>query len=118
MLQTTGEVPSFVLQTFRLHVSDIFCGRDRHPRTGPAERKVVTAMQQENVLLPIRWDAKKGSLLLGVPLTEKGGTASPKYILNDSLPYGVGQNDLGMDRGQIGIFSQASLSSRPPPGPL
>jgi len=74
---------------------------------------VVTAMQQENVLLPIRWDAKKGSLLLGVPLTEKGGTGSPKYILYDSLPYGVGQNDLGMDRGQIGIFSQASLSNGP-----
>jgi Met-zincin/Domain of unknown function (DUF5117) len=73
----------------------------------------VTAMQQENVLLPIRWDAKKGSLFLGVPLTEKSGTASPKYILYDSLPYGVGQNDLGMDRGQIEIFSQASLSSGP-----
>jgi len=64
--------------------------------------EVVTAMRQENVLLPIRWDAKKGSLLLGVPLTEAEGTASPKYILNDSLPYGVGQNDLGMDRGQLG----------------
>jgi hypothetical protein len=63
---------------------------------------VVTAMQQENVLLPIHWDAKKGSLFLGVPLTEKGGTASPKYILSDSLPYGVGQNDLGLDRGQLG----------------
>jgi hypothetical protein len=74
---------------------------------------MVTAMQQEKVLLPIRWDAKKGSLFLGVPLTEKAGTASPEYILNDSLPYGVGQNDLGMDRGQIGIFSQVSLSGGP-----
>jgi Domain of unknown function (DUF5117) len=77
---------------------------------GAVNAALVTAMQQEKVLLPIHWDAKKGSLLLGVPLTEKAGTASPQYILNDSLPYGVGQNDLGMDRGQIDIFSQVSLS--------
>ncbi len=70
----------------------------------------VTTMQREKVLLPIHWEAKTGSLFLGVPLTEKGGTASPQYILNDSLAYGVGQNDLGMDRGQISIFSGASLS--------
>ena len=68
------------------------------------------AMQQQQVLLPIHWDADKGSLFLGVPLTEKNGTASPQYILADSLPYGVGQNDLGMDRGQISVFSGISPS--------
>ena len=67
-------------------------------------------MQQQQVLLPIHWDADKGSLFLGVPLTEKNGTASPQYILADSLPYGVGQNDLGMDRGQISVFSGVSPS--------
>src|SRR5579863_2144153 len=94
-------------------------GRTLLAQAPPAEQQpaldtaIVTAMQQQKVLLPIRWDAKKGHLFLGVPLTEKGGTASAQYILNDSLPYGVGQNNLGMDRGQIGIFSQASLSSGP-----
>ena len=73
----------------------------------------MAAMQQQNVLLPIHWDAKKGNLFLGVPLTERHGTASPQYILNDSLPNGLGQNDLGLDRGQISIFSQASLSGGP-----
>ena len=68
------------------------------------------AMQQQQVLLPIHWDAVKGSLFLGVPLTERNGTASPQYILDDSLPYGVGQNDLGMDRGQISVFSGVSPS--------
>ncbi len=68
------------------------------------------AMQQQHVLLPIQWDAIKGSLFLGVPLTEMNGTASPQYILDDSLPYGVGQNDLGMDRGQISVFSGVSPS--------
>jgi Met-zincin/Domain of unknown function (DUF5117) len=82
----------------------IFFAAGSTPAQAPPviETAAVTAMQQENVLLPIRWDAKKGSLFLGVPLTEKGGTASPKYILNDSLPYAVGQNDLGLDRGQLG----------------
>jgi hypothetical protein len=70
----------------------------------------VASMQREQVVLPLHWEAKTGSLFLGVPLSERGGTASPQYILNDSLPYGVGQNDLGMDRGQISIFSEASLS--------
>ena len=76
-------------------------------------QETVTAMQQENVLLPIHWDPGQGSLLLGVHLTEKAGTASPQYILNDSLPYGVGQNDLGMDRGQISPSQILSLSSGP-----
>jgi Met-zincin/Domain of unknown function (DUF5117) len=78
--------------------------------SGAVDEATVTSMQRENVLLPIRWEAKTGSLFLGVPLTENGGAASPQYILNDSLPYGVGQNDLGMDRGQISIFSGVSLS--------
>ncbi len=58
-------------------------------------------MQQGNELLPIQWDAKTGKLSLGIPLTEKNGATSPSYILYDSLPYGIGQNDLGMDRGQL-----------------
>ena len=74
---------------------------------------MVAAMRQEKVLLPIRWDARKGSLFLGVPLTENGATASPQYILDASLPYGVGQNDLGLDRGQISIFSGVSLTNGP-----
>jgi hypothetical protein len=82
-------------------------------QSGAISIAMVTAMQQQKVLLPIRWDAKKGNLFLGVPLTEKGGTASPQYILNDSLTNGVGQNDLGMDRGQIGVFSRVSLSRGP-----
>jgi len=97
-----------------MHLIFFAAGTGILAQTPPSvDTATVTAMQQENVLLPIRWDAKKGSLLLGVPLSEKGGTASPKYILYDSLPYGVGQNDLGMDRGQIEIFSQASLSVGP-----
>ncbi len=69
----------------------------------------MASMQQENVLLPIRWDAKQGKLFLGVPLTEKGGTTSPEYVLADSLTFGVGQNDLRLDRGQVGIQADGSF---------
>lgn len=62
---------------------------------------LLAGMRARQVLLPIEWDAKAGKLHLGVPLTERGGTASAEYILADSLPNGVGQNNLGLDRGQI-----------------
>lgn len=73
----------------------------------------AAAMRQQKVLLPVDWEAKSGKLYLGVPLTEKSGTASTSYILADSLPFGVGQNDLGMDRGQLEVLSGVSLSGGP-----
>jgi hypothetical protein len=117
--KTTHEAPSFVLLPCHAFISAVFRNSDCLACTGPTcgpsgapSPEIMTAMQQEKVL-PIHWDAKQGILLLGVRLTEKAGTASPQYILNDSLPYGVEQNDLGMDRGQIEIFSQVSLSGGP-----
>ncbi len=80
---------------------------------GPAVAGIAAAMQGEGAMLPVRWDAKTGELSLGVRLTEKGGTASSQYILADSLPNGVGQNDLGMDRGQIEVLSGTSLGGGP-----
>jgi hypothetical protein len=71
---------------------------------------MAAALEQGNTLLPIRWDAKSGKLYLGIPLTQKEGVASPSYILYDSLPYGVGQNDLGMDRGQLEILGDVQTS--------
>jgi Met-zincin/Domain of unknown function (DUF5117) len=82
------------------------------PSAGPIP-KMASTMQKEAVLLPIRWDAKKGKLFLGVPLTGKNGTTSTEYVLADSLTYGVGQNDLQMDRGQVGINADEILG----PGP-
>jgi Met-zincin/Domain of unknown function (DUF5117) len=74
---------------------------------------LAAAMREEKVLLPIRWDARQGKLFLGIPLTANEGAASPEYILYDSLPYGVGQNDLSMDRGQVDIFAGDILASGP-----
>ncbi len=71
---------------------------------------MAAAATQNSELLPLHWDVKTGKLYLGIPLTERNGAASPGYILYDSLPYGVGQNDLGMDRGQMQILFGGSSS--------
>ena len=52
-------------------------------------------MQRLAGFMPLYWDAKNGKLFLEVP-----------HLMSDvlyvhSLPYGVGSNDLGLDRGQM-----------------
>jgi len=45
---------------------------------------------------PLAWDAKAGKLYLEIDAFGKD------FLFLDSLPYGVGSNDLGLDRGQLG----------------
>jgi hypothetical protein len=45
--------------------------------------------------LPLHWDAKAGRLYLEIPLL------NTDMLYFDSLPYGTGSNDLGLDRGQV-----------------
>ncbi len=54
----------------------------------------VAGMQHLPGFLPLDWDAKNGKLYLEIP---KLGT---DLLYTDSLPYGTGSNDLGLDRGQ------------------
>jgi hypothetical protein len=51
-------------------------------------------MQNMPGLLPLHWDAKSGKLYLEVPSLDSD------LLYTDSLPYGSGSNDLGLDRGQ------------------
>jgi hypothetical protein len=46
-------------------------------------------------LLPLHWDAKHARLYLEIP--SLGGD----LLYVDSLPYGLGSNDVGLDRGQL-----------------
>ena len=46
-------------------------------------------------LLPLDWDATAGKLYLEIP------KMSQELLYTDSLPYGTGSNDLGLDRGQV-----------------
>ena len=81
--------------------SQVLLAQPAQPDQSADAAQMAAAAQQGNELLPIQWDAKTGKLSLGISLTEKNGTSRPGYILYDSLPYGLGQNDLGMDRGQL-----------------
>ncbi len=61
-----------------------------------ARTQAMTAMPG---LLPLYWDAAAGKLYLEVPQLDAKGE-SQEYLYTDSLPYGTGSNDLGLDRGQ------------------
>jgi hypothetical protein len=56
----------------------------------------IAGMQRMDGLFPLDWDAKTGKLYLEVASFHKD------FLLLDQLPYGVGSNDLGLDRGQLG----------------
>jgi len=46
-------------------------------------------------LLPLHWDAKRARLFLEIPRLDSD------LLYVDSLPYGLGSNDVGLDRGQL-----------------
>lgn len=75
------------------------------PQTAAPSGSLLASLRQQAVLLPVEWDPKTGKLHLGINLTEKNRTASAEFILTNSLPNGIGQNDLGLDRGQLETLS-------------
>jgi len=56
----------------------------------------IAGMDHKEGLFPLDWDAKAGKLYLEIPATEQD------FLLLDQLPYGLGSNDVGLDRGQLG----------------
>ncbi len=54
----------------------------------------VAGMTNLPGLLPLHWDAKSGKLYLEIPHLQQD------LLYTESLPYGTGSNDLGLDRGQ------------------
>jgi len=53
------------------------------------------AMRRMPGLLDLYWDEQSGKLYLGIP------RLGVELLYMESLPYGVGSNDLGLDRGQV-----------------
>src|SRR5438270_2456487 len=45
---------------------------------------------------PLDWDAKAGKFYLEIPRLDQD------FLLLDQLPYGIGSNYIGLDRGQLG----------------
>jgi hypothetical protein len=62
--------------------------------TGGIEGKTAS-LQHLHGFLPLHWDAKSGKLFLEIP------HPGNELLYLHALPYGVGSNDLGLDRGQM-----------------
>src|SRR6476619_1049783 len=56
----------------------------------------VAGMQQFPGFVPFYWDAKAGKIWLEI---DKWNT---EFLYVESLPAGIGSNDIGLDRGQLG----------------
>jgi hypothetical protein len=65
------------------------------PRDTHTIQARTASMQHMRGFLPLHWDAKDGRLYLQIP------HLNADLLYFHSLPYGVGSNDLGLDRGQI-----------------
>jgi hypothetical protein len=70
------------------------------PAAPPAIRVKTAAMKHLEGLLPLDWDARAGKLYMEIPHLNPDGESRDLLYVN-SLPYGAGSNDLGLDRGQI-----------------
>jgi hypothetical protein len=65
-------------------------------RPPPSIEKKTEGMEKRDGYLPVYWDRVAGKLFLEVP------RLGEEMIHYSSLPEGLGSNDIGLDRGQIG----------------
>src|SRR5881409_841762 len=56
----------------------------------------VTGMQKFPGYFPFYWDAKAGKIWLEI------NKWNSEFLYVESLPAGIGSNDIGLDRGQLG----------------
>ena len=63
--------------------------------TMPSIDARTAGMRHMPGFLPLHWEAKTGKLYLEIP------RLGADMLYFDSLPYGTGSNDLGLDRGQV-----------------
>jgi hypothetical protein len=61
----------------------------------PTIEAKTSGMRHMPGFLPLHWDARNGRLYLEIP------QLNADMLYFDSLPYGTGSNDLGLDRGQV-----------------
>ena len=66
----------------------------------PPIQEKTAKMKHLDGLLPLDWDAIAGKLYLEIPHLAPDGK-SLDYLYVNSLPFGTGSNDLGLDRGQV-----------------
>ena len=65
--------------------------------TGPPTIEEKTEnMEKRDGFFPVYWDAAAGKVWLEIPQMEQ------EFLYVNSLPVGLGSNDIGLDRGQLG----------------
>ncbi|WP_421134424.1 zinc-dependent metalloprotease [Alteromonas sp. A079] len=62
----------------------------------PLISEFTSAMSKKDGMIPVYYDETKDTVYLAVPHD------NPEYLFQSSLPHGVGSNDIGLDRGQLG----------------
>ncbi len=72
----------------------------KEPAAPPAIHEKTAGMKHLDGLIPLDWDAKTGKLYLEIARLGTEGKSSD-FIYANSLPFGTGSNDLGLDRGQV-----------------
>ena len=65
------------------------------PAATPTIAAKTAGMKHQDGFLPLDWDASSGKLYLEIP------HLNDDLLYTNSLPWGTGSNDLGLDRGQI-----------------
>src|SRR5258706_187001 len=85
----------FVLWTFLILSSTVFSQRTEPSKPSTITEKVA-AMEKFPGYFPFYWDAKVGKVWLEI---DKWNS---EFLYVESLPAGIGSNDIGLDRGQLG----------------
>ena len=62
----------------------------------PSIGEFTSDMTKKDGLIPVYYDDESDKVYLAVP------TDHAEYLFQSSLPYGVGSNNIGLDRGQLG----------------
>lgn len=89
-----------------LIASSVSYGQGATPAAAKSEGALPTisaktaGMKHMDGLLPLDWDAHAGKLYVEIPRLGPDGKSAEMLYVN-TLPYGTGSNDLGLDRGQL-----------------
>ena len=79
------------------------------PATGlPGIAAKTAGMVKKDGLFPLYWDERTGRIYLEIPQMEQD------FIYYTSLPWGVGSNDIGLDRNQLGSERLVAFSRSGP----
>ncbi len=78
-------------------IASIACATVPPPKAGlPTIGSKTGSMERRDGFVPTYWDAASGKLWLEIARFDQ------PFIYQGSLPHGVGSNDIGLDRGQLG----------------